>query len=114
MTFLSSLAFSQMYKTMIYSTINVVGDVDYLGFDKLLPDSLNNKIIVNYDKIYKINKAKSAKNFVLAQMILNDWKLVSAAEDDNAPFYTLSKKIFLDDAAYKLYVDKLNNEVPKR
>jgi hypothetical protein len=109
----SVLVFAQAHKKIIvYCTIATNGNIDYGDLKKLLPDSISNKLLVEPKKQYGIKKP----GHTLLLMSSYGWKLTSVITDvSGVSFssqysnYVLSKEVYLDAAAYALYVNKLIN-----
>jgi hypothetical protein len=107
--FISIAAFAQTHKVDVFCTIDFLGNVNYIGLSKLLPDSQKTAILIDYRKKYNIKKGDD----VLLWMTLDGWKLVNAFTGNVNSFtylsYMLSREILLDEPAYILYVENLKN-----
>ncbi|MHB8208197.1 hypothetical protein [Mucilaginibacter sp.] len=99
-------------KITVYCTISSNGKVDYGDLKKLLPDSINNKLLVDPKTLYGIKKV----NHVILLMSTYGWKLASVVTDVSggsgtftsaSSSYILSKEIYLDGSAYSLYLNNL-------
>jgi len=111
----TSALFAQGQKTVIYSNITYQGKVDYGDLKKLLPDSLAAKLLIDPKKAYNLRQP----DHVLLWMTTNGRKLVGTNSNvmSGSSFigYLMSKDIYLDSAAYALYVnDLMNIEVKKK
>jgi len=105
------VVFAQAHKKVtVYCTINWNGKIDYGDLQKLLPDSLNSKLLVDPKTLYGIKKQKH----VILLMNTLGWKLASIVTDvtgggniSSSSDYLMSKEIYLDQAAYTQYFNKL-------
>jgi hypothetical protein len=111
----SFLVFAQVHKKItVYCTVSSNGKIDYGDLKKLLPDSINDKLLVDPRTQYGIKKT----NHTLLLMSTYGWKLASVETNvtgSNASFtssssaYLMSKEIYLSAPAYTAYVNKLVN-----
>jgi len=109
----SLLVFAQSHKRItVYCTISSNGKIDYGDLKKLLPDSTNAKLLVDPKTRYGIKKP----DHTLLLMSTYGWKLASVITDvtggaftSSSTGYLMSKEIYLDAAAYALYLNKLIN-----
>jgi len=103
------LVFAQAHKKVtVYCTVSWNGKVDYGDLKKLLPDSVNSKLLVDPKALYGIKKA----NHVLLLMSTYGWKLASVVTDVSggsgtftsaSSSYLLSREIYLNGPAYTQY-----------
>jgi hypothetical protein len=119
LSFLSLSAFAQKQKITIFCSVDFNGNVNYNTHDyatsdkalayilnKLLPDSIKTKVLVNPKKTYHFKHA----NETLLWMAQNGWKVVSAYGDNSGTSsWLLSKEISLDTPARVLFMEKLEN-----
>lgn len=108
-SFIFVAAFAQTHKVTIFCTIDFMGNVNYIGLNKLLPDSQKTAILIDYKKKHNVKKGDD----VLLWMTLDGWKLVNAFTGNVNSFtylsYMVSREISLDGPAYMLYVENLKH-----
>ncbi|MBN9295396.1 MAG: hypothetical protein J0I41_00225 [Filimonas sp.] len=113
-SFISAKALSQTHTLTIYSYANATSCVvQYINYDKLYPDSIKSAVMIDYRKQYQVRNS----NTLLLRMNLDGWKLVATVSDASGAFgnvntftqFLMSKEISLDDAAMKLYIERLNS-----
>jgi hypothetical protein len=102
-------------KITVYCTIGNGGRIDYGDLKKLLPDSINSKLLVDPRTLYGVKDS----GHTLLLMSTYGWKLASVETNvtgSNASFtssssiYLMSKEIYLSAPAYTLYINKLINK----
>lgn len=112
LAFITTMATAQMHKLTIYSSVNNSDcTIQYTDYDKLYPDSIKSHVMLNYKKLYQLKNI----NTLLLRMNLDGWNLITTVTDANGVFgnvststrFLMSKEILLDDAAMKLYLEKL-------
>ena len=118
LSFLSVYAFAQKQTVTIFCSVDYNGNVNYntqdyattnkaLAFlDKLLPDSIKTKVLVDPKKEYHFKHG----NETLLWMAQNGWKIVSTTGNSyQTTSWLLSREISLDAPARALFMEKLEN-----
>ena len=105
----SAIMLAQTNKVNIFCTIDPIGRVNYYSLKKILPDSLKSKLLIDPRKEYDIKDNYK----VLLLMTQNGWKLMTT--QNGYPYYdvvyfTLSREIYLDDAALELFIENLKKK----
>lgn len=118
LSFLSVFAFAQKQQITIFCSVDYSGNVYYntqdlgatnksLAFlDKLLPDSIKTKVLVDPKKMYKFKHG----NETLLWLAQNSWKIISVVSNGGGSgSWLLSREISLDAPARALFMQKLEN-----
>jgi hypothetical protein len=103
--FLSLSGICQSQKITIFCQVNPGGYMDYNDLARILPDSIKTAVMIWPNKEHKIRLAEDA----LIWMELNGWKALNAFPNNGMTTYFLSREIYLDEAARKLFIEKLEN-----
>jgi hypothetical protein len=113
---LSFSLFAQSTKTVIYCSIDPIGRTYYGDLNKLLPDSLKTRVLVDVRKQFNLRDP----DHVLLWMTMNGWKLISVQSNVTGGgmistnyIYRLSKEIYLDPAARDIFMQNLLNSEKK-
>jgi hypothetical protein len=101
------------FKVTVYAYVSNGGFIDYRYLKKLLPDSLKEKILLDYRKAYKIKGDEAT----LYRMEKNGWHLsfISAAgggangSSSVSPEFVLTRELNLNEEAYHQF-DKLMSQ----
>jgi len=116
----SFVVFAQAHKRItVYCAISSNGKIDYGDLKKLLPDSINAKLLVDPRTQYGIKKT----DHTLLLMSTYGWKIASVIADvsgggrtfsSSSSEYLMSKDIYLSAPAYSLYFNNLINIETKK
>lgn len=104
--------YSQTQKVTIYCelTRELAGlRIDYGDLDRLLPDSIKKSVLI--DSINSYNLLDGDVVHILLLMGTAGWKVSCSMETRDT--YVLSKEIFLDGPALKLYIEKIKGSFRK-
>jgi hypothetical protein len=112
--FLGLSSFAQAGKITIYCNVSIHGShhdiqLDYMGADKFLPDSLKTTVLIDYTKTYLVRVAD--ENAMLLLMSADGWKLFSILNSTEfiPVIYTLSKEIPVDEPTRQRYMENIRS-----